>query len=809
VSFDRAMGEVELELGPIEVQGYIPREDPLSLLPTYEIPDQDGTALAYWEWHLRKGLRYSWTYDNAVACLAGLAVGTSTGKALARDIGRTLLKLQDDDGAFRCGYVDGFLRDSAGDLRVPGVWNADTHEWWIVPREAPERRVGDNCWAGIALVHLFRAYGDRRYLEGARRAGRFVLGYRDGVGGGFWGGDCGHAKAPLRWKSFEHALDACCLFSLLLEEEEASEWKIGLESAKRFLALEENWKSDEGRFGSGGAEQNGRFGFTHDPVLDTQVWAALVLLDPRVSAQLDDGLAAKVREAASWALATCRTQDACTFGAWTPESTTPWWEGTAFAALAAMLLAHPAEKELIAAQKRNLSGVGPTSLLPATSPPSHTALGFSYYPFGATAPTAWTALLLSRVNPYYLTPIRPGAATPPRDPGPLADPRMPPRPVETRRPRRFGLQGRAALDEIIAEAGRERKEREESKQEETTARFENRFVQAIAHAVMELGVVETDVELIASSCTNGTEPSSEGYVSLGPAAFLLWYLGVRACECGRSDIAARAFEAGKQATPPDRPRWHWSVALRVAETAGVPLTPEQFGEHFHAKSKYASLLAKAERERRQGRFYSAEDIFEESDTPLREGDMWWSFFGQYGRAEAAYCEAAARGDGALAEKRLATLRADGAGFRVFPRGSHSPWAFLAGTLLTVGADQLEPYEVRADVARLGLEHDPVHEARFLRAVPTIRSETRARVRFPLLGTLSALVEGGYERVEAEDAIADDFFLSSRALFRARWLVGRHGAFGALSLLLDGHRRLLPLLDCRCPGGDRVASRPRV
>ncbi|MBI3467438.1 MAG: hypothetical protein HY000_30890, partial [Planctomycetes bacterium] len=135
----------------------------------------------------------AFTYDNALAILAFLADGSADSLRRARLIGDALVYASQHDRSFS----DGRLRSdyAAGDIALPPGWTPNGRVGTVpVPGffdEAEQRffeieqgaiDTGNNAWAMIALLALYRRTGHQTYLETAETLGNFIRGFRNDTG---------------------------------------------------------------------------------------------------------------------------------------------------------------------------------------------------------------------------------------------------------------------------------------------------------------------------------------------------------------------------------------------------------------------------------------------------------------------------------------------------------------------------------------------------------------------------------------------------------------------------------------------------
>jgi hypothetical protein len=337
----------------------------------------------------------AFTYDNAVAAIALIACG-ETQKA-AR-IGDALLAAQDHDrywhdGRLRNGYLAGAASDAP--LKLPGWWD-DKQNMWVEDQYQAGSDTGNQAWAMLALLALYRAGAGPQYLSGAVRIGAYVEKAFDARGpGGFNGGAFGDEPAPAAntWKSTEHNTDLAAAFTQLAEATGEARWRDQARQASDFVGA--MWNAAGTCFAVGTAED----GQTTNPylALDAQIWPLLAL--PGYAAKFGavlDTVQARLKDGAGFSYSEAKE------GVWT--------EGTAQAALL-FGLSGQGEKAaaLLAAIEDNRAPDGsyyaasvtdlPTGFMLQTDP-SQPRL---YFHIAHLAALSWTALARERFNPFNST----------------------------------------------------------------------------------------------------------------------------------------------------------------------------------------------------------------------------------------------------------------------------------------------------------------------------------------------------------------------------------------------------------------------
>lgn len=326
----------------------------------------------------------AFTYDNALAVHALLACGKP---AQARRIGEALLAAATRDRAGAAGRLRNAYR--AGPLDGPplpnGWWDAGAGRWAEDPTQVGTA-TGNVAWAGLALLALAKATGDRRFATGAEALARWAMAHAaDGKGpGGFTGGihGDGDGTVVLGWKATEHNVDLAALFAWAGRPAEAAR-------AESFVAA--LWA--DGHFLTGTLPD----GITPNRAssgLDAQLWP-LLLAQPRLE----------------WRRALDYAERAHGVGIgfdFNDDRDGIWWEGTAQAALAYRAVGRP---EKSCAILDALAGqFSPGGLVWAASVPRLTT-GLALGPDSATADfvywrrphlgaTAWAVLAATGWNPF-------------------------------------------------------------------------------------------------------------------------------------------------------------------------------------------------------------------------------------------------------------------------------------------------------------------------------------------------------------------------------------------------------------------------
>ncbi|QFQ99500.1 Tat pathway signal sequence domain protein [Streptomyces phaeolivaceus] len=385
----------------------------------------------------------AFTYDNALAVLAHLAVGTADGRARAVALGDALIYAQEHDPAYDDGrlrqaynvgpyvYYDGVPQPD-GFVRADGTANVGTQFGFT------GTAVGDMAWAGIALSALARRTGARRFLAAAVRIGEWIerTGRTDEPLGGYKFGVNG-ANERLPFTSTEHNTDLICLFGRLARLTGDRVWAERRARAEAFV--KRMWAPTQGQ----GQSLSGGFFYTgtNDGVTvnkspipeDTQTWTHLALDSARDSRSLDWAArelavldhaerrnstvpAGQSYEGVTFSSASLLANEDAPIAEFQPKPNRNgvWFEGTAHLALALRDRGARGDEKragrLLASLERaqDLLGADQTvggRALPArsgvvsASSPLDTGFGFGYYPYRHTGATAWYLMAAVRANP--------------------------------------------------------------------------------------------------------------------------------------------------------------------------------------------------------------------------------------------------------------------------------------------------------------------------------------------------------------------------------------------------------------------------
>lgn len=228
----------------------------------------------------------AFVYDSALAVCAALAMGRVD---LARTIGDGLVFAQShdpgfSDGRLRQGYNVGPYTFYDGNPQPYGLALPDgtANIGWQFGFLGTA--VGDMAWPGIALVHLAKYTGQKRYLDAAVRIGSWILdrAVNPGSLGGFrFGVNAADQAVPN--VSTEHNIDCVAFFTLLARSDRRRDWTAAATRARRLV--ERMWDSSRNLFLTG-SNDGSTLNRSILP-LDPQTWSWLALRDRRYAKALD------------------------------------------------------------------------------------------------------------------------------------------------------------------------------------------------------------------------------------------------------------------------------------------------------------------------------------------------------------------------------------------------------------------------------------------------------------------------------------------------------------------------------------------
>ncbi|HYV05414.1 MAG TPA: hypothetical protein VFB82_12550, partial [Blastocatellia bacterium] len=366
-------------------------------------------------------------YDNALALLAFLADGSADGLRRATLIGRAFVYAAQHDRTFNdnraCNnntafdplVVDGArLRTAyaAGDISLPPGWTPNgrtgtvpspgfyqesTQTFFEVEQSSID--VGNNAWAIIALLGLYRRTQDSTFLDTACKLGNFIHAMRNDAGQykGFQGGVNDPEASPSRrpWASVEHNLDVFAAFTVMFQITGDAKWQADSQHAQQFI--EDMFDVSRGCYLAGTVDPSTRNSMPNQLPLDVQSWNVLARRDSlALHPQLFDCAENNHRN----------LHDGFSGFDFNEDKDGVWFEGTAQMATAYAVAnrvsqAESLRQELINAQMAAFSdGQG---MAAASHDGVSSGFGFKLFRRLHVGATAWNVFAQLAFNPYYQT----------------------------------------------------------------------------------------------------------------------------------------------------------------------------------------------------------------------------------------------------------------------------------------------------------------------------------------------------------------------------------------------------------------------
>ncbi|HEX8844137.1 MAG TPA: DUF4214 domain-containing protein [Pyrinomonadaceae bacterium] len=355
----------------------------------------------------------AFTYDNAIALLAFLADGSADSIRRAKLIGDAFVYASQHDRA----YEDGRLRSdySAGDISLPPGWAPNGRPGTVpVPGfydEAQQKFVeieqeavdtGNNTWAMIALLALYRQTSNPSYLATARNLGNFIRTFRNDAGTyqGFQGGLDNYPETAMvtrrTYASTEHNLDVYAAFTRMSQITGEPQWQADAQHARQFV--EAMWNTQKRCYLAGTTDPDIRNQIVDQLPLDVQAWSVLALPDTLT-------LHSQVLECAEQNHR--NTSDGFSGFDFNEDRDGVWFEGTAQMATAYAFAAQQASMAALRQELSRAQATAPFGNGGGVAAASHdgltTGFNFKYFRRLHIGATAWNVFAQLGYNPFYQT----------------------------------------------------------------------------------------------------------------------------------------------------------------------------------------------------------------------------------------------------------------------------------------------------------------------------------------------------------------------------------------------------------------------
>ncbi|MGH9847376.1 MAG: hypothetical protein ACREEM_52450, partial [Blastocatellia bacterium] len=361
----------------------------------------------------------AFVYDNALAVLAFLAEGGADSLQRARLIGDALVYATGHDRSFN----DGRLRSAyaAGDIALPPGWTpnnrvgtapvAGFYEDLLMQfSELGESRTfdtGNQAWAMISLLALYRRTGEAQYLNAARLLGDLIRTFRNdsGLYQGFLGGleySADDAPPLVRgYASTEHNLDVYAAFRVMFGVTGETVWQADALHARQFV--EAMWDAGRACYLTGTINPNERNTGALALPVDVQAWAVLVLPDTLT-------LHPQVLDCAEVNHRTI--SDSFSGFDFNNDKDGVWFEGTGHMAAAYAWANQPAAAESLRQELNRAQATAPFGDGFGIAAASHdgvtTGFGFKLFRRLHIGASSWQVFAQLGLNPYYQVAGAPG-----------------------------------------------------------------------------------------------------------------------------------------------------------------------------------------------------------------------------------------------------------------------------------------------------------------------------------------------------------------------------------------------------------------
>lgn len=417
--------DIQYELGPTRREQRL--NEPRFLRSFTTLPLQPDPFDANRDDDLDLVLRNTaFTYDNALAILAFLADGSADSLRRAKLIGTALVYASLHDRIFNdnraCNddrTLDPILADgarlrtayAAGDLSLPPGWTPNgrsgttptpgfyyegTQTFYEVEQAAID--TGNNAWAMIALLAIYRRTQELTYLDTACKLGNFIRAFRNNVGQyeGFQGGvNDPEGQTPTRrpWASVEHNLDVYAAFTAMFQVTGDPKWQSDAQHARQFV--EAMWDTQRGCYLAGTRDPDTRNTSVNELPLDVQAWGVLALSDAlTLHPQLLNCAEQNHRN----------MHDGFSGFDFNEDRDGVWFEGTGHMSAAYAFAGHPSQPESLRQEliKAQIASFGDTRGIAAASHDGvSTGFGFKLFRRLHVGATAWNVFGQLGFNPYY------------------------------------------------------------------------------------------------------------------------------------------------------------------------------------------------------------------------------------------------------------------------------------------------------------------------------------------------------------------------------------------------------------------------
>lgn len=352
----------------------------------------------------------AFTYDNALALLAFLADGSADSLRRARLIGDAFVYASQhdrvfNDGRLRSAYAAGDIslppgwtpNGRAGTVPIPGFFDETQQKFFEVGQEAID--TGNNAWAMIALLALYRTTQQSDYLDTAGRLGDLIYSFRNDTGQyqGFLGGiDNPESTTPTQrmFASVEHNLDVFAAFTMMSRFLTDPKWREDIEHARQFV--ETMWDSSKSCYLAGTNNPNELNTTTGQLPLDVQAWSVLAL--PNALTTHPEVLDCAERNHRT-------LSDGFSGFDFNEDKDGVWFEGTGHMAVAYGLANRLSEAEDLREELRRGQQTQPfgdeAGIVAASHDGVSTNFGFKLFRRLHVGATAWSVFAQLGFNPYY------------------------------------------------------------------------------------------------------------------------------------------------------------------------------------------------------------------------------------------------------------------------------------------------------------------------------------------------------------------------------------------------------------------------